>query len=650
MSNVINNRNIRRLVRSYIENRNNLPPWLQGIPIGDWDVSRVTDMEELFSGYRNFNEPLTNWNVSRVTNMFAMFMHCTNFNQPLNHWNVSNVIQTSMMFYNCRDFNQPLGNWDVSHVMDTEEMFDNCRSFNQDLSNWNVSNVSTITRMFSGCESLTINPNWVLSWDVRGYENMFEHTPLRGTYLRRAPRPQVQPQPRPQPQVQPQVQPQPRPQPQATINFNHGQRVEVNDNGVWRPGVLDRLDNVTVTNTATGRNVNRDYTEVIAVEENRNIMPGDRVEFVDHSGWLPRSIVGIQWLPGTFVSRNYFVAIDNGMIESVPHTRIRAAQRRAPQPRAPQQAERPQGIAYEVHNAFAELDLQKFMDIVRRENNGASNFKDPNNVLEPVISYINGPDTGLSPEQKTRYINNIRGTIRENVSAYIEDHPGVKDNTLEVIQFVLSQQPNYKDLYIETFENECMGGYSSGNRQSCTKGMFERIYMANKGTIEGLCFDELQGSTRASTSAASTSTSCNPVYIKLYRTFTPGTDIDINEIFQKWYNQFSYDAIPEGENPLRNLSVEERKKHFRNFVRSDEAMTRRTWMNREFQRKLEESIQANNIIFETLNLDAGMGGRKRRRTVKQIFSKIGKKKQRKSLNKDKRKSLRKSKGKTKKRY
>jgi hypothetical protein len=140
------------------------------------------------------------------------------------------------------------------------------------------------------------------------------------------------------------------------------------------------------------------------------------------------------------------------------------------------------------------------------------------------------------------------------------------------------------------------------------------------------------------------------VYIKLYRTFTPGTDIDINEIFQKWYNQFSYDAIPEGENPLTNLSVEERKKHFRNFVRSNEAMTRRTWMNREFQRKLEESIQANNIIFETLNLDAGMGGRKRRRTVKQIFSKIGKKKQRKSLNKDKRTSLRKSKGKTKKRY
>ena len=53
-------------------------------------------------------------------------------------------------------------------------------------------------------------------------------------------------------------------------------------------------------------------------------------------------------------------------------------------------AQLPQGLAFEVHNAFADLDLPKFMSVVRRENNGASNFKDPSNVLEPVISYING--------------------------------------------------------------------------------------------------------------------------------------------------------------------------------------------------------------------------------------------------------------------
>jgi surface protein len=288
--------------------------------------------------------------------------------------------------------------------------------------------------------------------------------------------------------------------------------------------------------------------------------------------------------------------------------------------RQPLQRQQPQGVAWEVHNAFDDLDLPKFMTVIRRENNGASNFKDTNNVLEPVISYINSSDTSLTQEQKTRYTTNFRKHrgIIENVNEYIRGHPEVKASTLEVIQFVLSQNPKYKDLYIETFENECMGGYSTGNRQSCTKGMFERIYMANKGTIEGVCFEELQGGIGAANV-------CNPVYLELYSAFVPGADIDINDIFQKWYNQFSYDAIPEEENPLRTLSVEARKRNFRNFVRQDASITPRIWGNREFQSKLERSIQKNNIIFETLTIDVGLGRkrRKNRRTVKK------KKKQRK---------------------
>jgi len=152
--------------------------------------------------------------------------------------------------------------------------------------------------------------------------------------------------------------------------------------------------------------------------------------------------------------------------------------------------------------------------------------------------------------------------------------------------------------------------------------MFERIYMANKGTIEGLCFEELQsGNTNsAATSAAAISaaataysSSCKPVYLELYSAFTPGADIDINDIFQKWYNQFSYDAVPEEENILKNLSVNARKQHFRDFVSQDEAITPNIWANKDFQRKLEQSIQKNSIIFETLTLDIGMGKRRRRK-------------------------------------
>jgi len=343
----------------------------------------------------------------------------------------------------------------------------------------------------------------------------------------------------------------------------------------------------------------------------RQLTEAERAEFMATFNIMPQAV-----RPQLLASLE--VGTVRAARDAIEAVLARNGPRRAPQP----EPQLPQGLAFEVHNAFADLDLPKFMTVVRRENNSASNFKDPSNVLEPIVSYINGPDTSLSPEQKTRYTRNIRGSIRQNVNEYIRDHPELKDNTLEVIQFVLSQEPNYKDLYIETFENECMGGYSSGNRQSCTKGMFERIYMANKGTIEGLCFEELQGTSAVATAsaAASRANACKPVYLELYSAFTPGADIDVNDIFQKWYNQFSYDAIPEETNPLRNLSVNARKQHFRDFVRQDQIITPRIWNNSEFQRKLEQSIQANNIIFETLSLDAGLGKRRRkrikRRTVK----------------------------------
>jgi hypothetical protein len=375
----------------------------------------------------------------------------------------------------------------------------------------------------------------------------------------------------------------------------------------WRPGIIDEIESYTVFNPETRRQ--RDVTPEFI---RGNIGVGNQIEF-------RANLRHDSWTPGTIVTINYWVNMQDliGGAEEVSHLNIRRrAPGEGPEPEPepePEPVVQPAGLAWEVHNAFSDLDLQKFMTIIRRENNGASNFKDNNNILEPIVSYINGSDTTLTPEQKTRYINNIRKTrgIIENVNAYIREHPDVKNNTLEVIQFVLSQDPKYKDLYIEIFENECMGGYSTGNRQSCIKGMFERIYMANKGTIEGLCFEELQGGSAAATS-------CKPVYLELYSAFTPGSDIDINDIFYKWYNQFSYDAIPEEENPLKNLSVDARKQHFRGFVRQDPSITPRIWQNRDFQKKLEKSIEDNNIIFKTLNSDAGLGGRKRRNSKKLI--------------------------------
>jgi surface protein len=181
----INNGNIRRLVKEYFTDGN--PRGL--IPIGQWNVSRVTDMSSLFeSVYRNFgddeednfNEPLNDWDVSNVTNMESMFSECVYFNQPLDKWNVSNVRNMKSMFSECHDFNQPLNSWNVSNVRNMDSMFSQCSSFNQPLDQWNVSNVRNMYDMFLLCRSFNQPLNM---WNIENVEYVsraavFSSTPM----------------------------------------------------------------------------------------------------------------------------------------------------------------------------------------------------------------------------------------------------------------------------------------------------------------------------------------------------------------------------------------------------------------------------------------------------------------------------------------
>lgn len=194
--------------------------------IESWDVSNVTDMSEMFSGCKNFNQPLGNWNVSSVTDMYMMFAGCDNFNQPLNNWNVSNVTDMREMFVFCANFNQPLDNWlinnpnadkiineiygygtfekaratikpingkyhpkykwqlklltldnsvnlgdiDTSAITDMSELFyESERKDFSGIENWDVSSVTDMSDMFRGCENFNQPLN---NWDVSNVTNM----------------------------------------------------------------------------------------------------------------------------------------------------------------------------------------------------------------------------------------------------------------------------------------------------------------------------------------------------------------------------------------------------------------------------------------------------------------------------------------------
>ena len=94
-----------------------------GSSIDKPDLSRVTDMSQMFRACSKFNEPIGNWDVSSVTKMVATFFNCPIFNQNLNDWDVSHVTTMSQIFRWCVKFNQPLDKWKVSNATNMVAMF-----------------------------------------------------------------------------------------------------------------------------------------------------------------------------------------------------------------------------------------------------------------------------------------------------------------------------------------------------------------------------------------------------------------------------------------------------------------------------------------------------------------------------------------------
>ena len=131
--------------------------------IGGWDVSSATNMNDFFNGATDFNQPIGNWDVSNVTKMNGVFYSATSFNQDIGNWNVSSVTDMGSMFMNNRDnvkntsFNQDIGEWNVSNVTDMNNMFNASDAFNQDIGNWDVSNVTNMNRMFMDAEAFNQN-------------------------------------------------------------------------------------------------------------------------------------------------------------------------------------------------------------------------------------------------------------------------------------------------------------------------------------------------------------------------------------------------------------------------------------------------------------------------------------------------------------
>ena len=121
-------------------------------PIASWDVSEVTDLDQLFEGREDFNEDISRWNVGRVKSMEYMFSDATSFNGDLSRWDVGQAKNMEYMFRDATSFNGDLSSWEVGQVKNMDIMFNGATSFTHQLGGaWSTS-TATRTAMFGrGC-------------------------------------------------------------------------------------------------------------------------------------------------------------------------------------------------------------------------------------------------------------------------------------------------------------------------------------------------------------------------------------------------------------------------------------------------------------------------------------------------------------------
>jgi len=137
--------------------------------IGNWDVSSVTNMERMFLGARSFNQDIGSWKVDSVTNMEGMFLRARSFNQDIGSWIVSSVEDMTRMFGGASEFNQDIGSWDLSNIKRLRGMFGGASQFNQDISNWSFPKVTIMSNMFEGAEAFNQN---IGNWNVSNITDM----------------------------------------------------------------------------------------------------------------------------------------------------------------------------------------------------------------------------------------------------------------------------------------------------------------------------------------------------------------------------------------------------------------------------------------------------------------------------------------------
>ena len=72
--------------------------------MSEWNTTKITNMERLFKGRRQFNADISGWDVRNVKTMREMFMNAIEFQRDISQWEFATNTNKENMFKNARSF------------------------------------------------------------------------------------------------------------------------------------------------------------------------------------------------------------------------------------------------------------------------------------------------------------------------------------------------------------------------------------------------------------------------------------------------------------------------------------------------------------------------------------------------------------------
>ena len=227
-----------------------------------------------------------------------------------------------------------------------------------------------------------------------------------------------------------------------------------------------------------------------------------------------------------------------------------------------------QGIAYQIHNEFANIsivDLNSILDILHIEIPNITNFSDSQFIQfikEKFQETINNRDI-IEPSQKQTLLTVLDSLFE--LSVIPTTIVPLKKTLLQTLTFVL-QQPSYiQSSYIKSYLEECGMSYGTNvniqnfdpQNMSCVKGRFERIITILKTVLLEQCLEN------------SNDKQCSEIYKRILKEVfnvdvnTSVVELDKNEVIQSWNAQHLDNDEFKRHNNIDNMNEQEKNKFFK---------------------------------------------------------------------------------------